>query len=101
MTRSPAWTRPAWYAYPAGRLRFLAELRSCGVSAVQTRIDRADRQHRGGFQLEFDLNIAGLPARHVRVVFAGPDRPVCLLRRLQVSPSVQRRIIVHVVSVGR
>lgn len=71
MTRSPAWTRPAWYAYPVGRLRFLEDLRACGVSASQTRIDRADRRHRGGFQAEFDLNIAGLPARHVRVVFAG------------------------------
>jgi hypothetical protein len=68
--RRIAWTCPAWYAYPAGRLRFLVELRACDVSASQTRIDRADRRHRGGFQAEFDLNIAGLPARHVRVVFA-------------------------------
>lgn len=72
MTRSRAWQRPAWYAYPAGRLRFLAELRACGVAAAQTRISRADRKHRGGFQAAFTLTVAGLPPRRVRIVFAGP-----------------------------
>ena len=71
MTRSRAWQRPAWYAYPAGRLRFLAELRACGVAAAQTRISRTDRKHRGGFQIEFTLAVPGLPPRHVRIVFAG------------------------------
>lgn len=71
MTRPPAWRRPVWYAYPAGRLRFLTELRACGVNAVQTRVSRADRQHRGGFQVEFVLNVPGLPPRCLRIVFAG------------------------------
>jgi len=71
VTHAPAWIHPAWYAYPAGRLRFLAELRACGVSATQTRISRADRKHRDGFQAEFTLNVPGLPPRHVRIVFAG------------------------------
>lgn len=72
MTRSPAWRRPAWYVYPAGRHRFLADLRARGVSARQTRIGDADPRHRGGFQVEFDLKIVGMPARHVRVIFVGP-----------------------------
>ena len=59
-----------------GGSRFLAELRACGVRASHTRIDRADRRHRGGFQAKVDLNIAGLPARHVRVVLAGLGFPV-------------------------
>ena len=71
MTGSPAWQRPAWYAYPAGRLRFLAELRACGVHAVQTRIERTDRKHRGGFQVKVALTVPGLPSRLVRIVFAG------------------------------
>ena len=71
MTRSSPWQPPAWYAYPAGRLRFLAELRGCGVAATQTRISHADRPHRGGFQAEFGLAVPGLPARQVRIVFAG------------------------------
>jgi len=71
VTRSRAWQPPAWYVYPAGRLRFLAELRACGVRPVQARINRADRAHRGGFQAELDLAVSGLPARHVRIVFAG------------------------------
>ena len=69
--RSRVWQRPAWYVYPAGRLGFLTELRACGVHAVSTRINRADRRHRGGFQVEFKLTVPGLPARHVRIVFAG------------------------------
>jgi len=69
--RSSPWQPPAWYAYPAGRLRFLAELRGCGVAATQTRISHADRPHRGGFQAEFGLAVPGLPARQVRIVFAG------------------------------
>ena len=72
MTRSIAWQHPAWYAYPAGRLRFLTGLRACGVDAHQTRISHADRKHRGGFQVEFPLTVHGLPRRHVRIVFAGP-----------------------------
>jgi hypothetical protein len=71
VTRSRGWQRPAWYAYPAGRLRFLDELRTCGVNATQTRISRADRKHRGGFQVEFTLTVPGLPTRHVRIVFVG------------------------------
>lgn len=71
MTRPGAWQPPAWYAYPAGRLRFLAELRSCGVRARQTPISRSDRAHRGGFQAECDLMVPGLPSRRVRIVFAG------------------------------
>lgn len=71
MTRSRAWQHPAWYAYPAGRLRFLAELRACGIAATRTRISRTDRRHRGGFQIEFTLAVPGLPSRHVRIVFAG------------------------------
>ena len=71
MTRASVWQPPAWYAYPAGRLRFLVELRGCGVAAMQTRISRADRRHRGGFQTEFDLAVPGLPIRHVRIVFTG------------------------------
>lgn len=71
MTRAPAWSHPAWYAYPVGRLRFLAELRVRGVGAIQTRISHAERKHRGGFQVEFTLNVPGLPPRHVRIVFAG------------------------------
>jgi len=57
--------------YPAGRLGFLAELRAGGVRPAQTRINRAQRAHRGGFQVEFDLTVPGLPARHVRILFAG------------------------------
>lgn len=72
MTRTPVWIRPAWYAYPAGRLGFLAELRASGVDAIQTKISRTDRKHRGGFQVELDLTVPGLPSRHVRIVFAGP-----------------------------
>ena len=71
MTRSPSRQRPAWYAYPAGRVTFIAELRKAGVHAIQTRIDHNDRIHRGGFQVDFTLSVTGLPARHVRVVFAG------------------------------
>jgi hypothetical protein len=71
VTRARTWTPPAWYAYPAGRLRFLVELRAHGVDANQTKVDRADRKHRGGFQVEFNLMVRGLPRRHVRVVFAG------------------------------
>jgi hypothetical protein len=71
VTRAPAWQPPAWYAYQAGRLRFLTDLRACGVRPVRTRISRADRAHRGGFQAEFDLTVPGLPALHVRIVFAG------------------------------
>jgi hypothetical protein len=71
VTRAPAWTPPAWYAYPAGRLRFLAELAVCGVNAIQTPVRRADRKHRGGFQAVLTLNVPGLPSRHVRIVFAG------------------------------
>jgi hypothetical protein len=55
--------RPAWYTYPAGRLRFLTELRACGVHAISTRINRADRRHRGGFQVEFELTVPKLEAR--------------------------------------
>jgi len=69
-TRAAAWQHPAWYAYPAGRLRFLSELRACGVHAVSTPVSRADRRHRGGFQAEFTVTVPGLPARHVRIVFA-------------------------------
>jgi hypothetical protein len=68
---STPWTPPAWYVYPAGRLRFLTELRARGLNASQTRVDRANRKHRGGFQVEFDLMVPGLPRRHLRVVFAG------------------------------
>lgn len=71
MTRTCVWQHPAWYAYPAGRLRFLTELSDCGVYAVSTRINRADRRHRGGFQVEFRLTVPGLPTRRVRLVFAG------------------------------
>lgn len=71
MTGPAAWQSPAWYAYPAGRLRFLAELRSCGVHARQAPIRRSDRAHRGGFQAEFDLTVPGMPPRRVRIVFAG------------------------------
>jgi len=53
VTRSRVWQQPAWYVYPAGRLRFIAELRACSVHAVPTRINRAH------------------PPRHVRIVFAG------------------------------
>lgn len=71
MTRGPSRQRPAWYAYPAGRVLFLAELRAIGVHAIQTRISRSDRKHRGGFQVEFSLNVSGLATRRVRIVFAG------------------------------
>jgi hypothetical protein len=71
MTRHGAWQPPAWYAYPAGRLLFLTELRSCGVRARQTPVRRSERAHRGGFQAEFDLTVPGLSPRHVRIVFAG------------------------------
>jgi len=71
VTRSTAWQRPAWYAYPAGRLRFITELRACGVHASQTPVSRADRKHRGGFQVEFTVAVPGLPSRRVRIVFAG------------------------------
>ncbi len=71
MTRSRVWQQPAWYVYPAGRLRFIAELRACSVHAVPTRINRAHRRHRGGFQVGFGLPVPGLPPRHVRIVFAG------------------------------
>lgn len=71
MTRSRVWQQPAWSVYPAGRLRFLAELRACGVRPAHTRINRAQRAHRGGFQVELDPTVRGLPARHVRIVFAG------------------------------
>jgi hypothetical protein len=71
MTRHGAWKPPAWYAYPAGRLFFLAELRSCGVRARQTPVRRSDRVHRGGFQAEFELTVPGLSLQHVRIVFAG------------------------------
>lgn len=60
MTRPRVWQPPAWYAYPAGRLRFLAELRARGIGAAQTRISRADRKHRGGFQVEFTMTVPGL-----------------------------------------
>jgi hypothetical protein len=63
VTRSRVWQRPAWYTYPAGRLRFLTELRACGVHAISTRINRADRRHRGGFQVEFELTVPKLEAR--------------------------------------
>lgn len=70
MTRPIARQHPAWYAYPAGRLRFLTELRACSVDAHQTRISRADRKHRGGFQVEFPLTVPGLATRRIRIVFA-------------------------------
>jgi hypothetical protein len=71
VTRSPSRQRPAWYAYPAGRVLFLAKLRATGIHAIQTRISRSDRKHRGGVQVELTLNVPGLPARHVRIAFAG------------------------------
>jgi hypothetical protein len=71
VTRGPSRLRPAWYTYPAGRIGFLGGLRAAGLRPVQTRVSRGDRKHRGGFQAEFDLDVPGLPSRHVRIVFAG------------------------------
>ena len=102
VTGSPAWQRPAWYAYPAGRLRFLAELRACGVHAVQTRIDRTDRKHRGGFQVKVALTVPGLPvpARSHRIRRAR-GRPVRIRRwARRVPSSLCRRVAVHVVPLG-
>lgn len=71
MTRGPSRYRPAWYAYPAGRIAFLGGLRAVGLQAAQTPVSRSDRKHRGGFQAEFTLEVPGLPPRRVRIVFAG------------------------------
>jgi hypothetical protein len=71
VTRSPSRLRPAWYAYPAGRIGFLAGLGAAGVRAARTPVNRSDRKHRGGFQVEFNLHVPGLPPRRVRIVFAG------------------------------
>lgn len=71
MSTSRQWRHPPWYVYPVARLRFIAELRACAVNAAQAPIRRTERKHRGGFQVECDLAVPGLPSRHVRIVFAG------------------------------
>lgn len=57
---------PCWTETPAGRIRFIHEVRGCDlpVRAIAT-----DRQHRGGFAVEVHVKPPGVPVRRVRIYF--------------------------------
>ena len=69
-----AWREPAWFARPAPRLRFFADLRATGT---QVRASRPPRQYRGGFAVRCTVNPPGVVARQVTIAFSprSPEVP--------------------------
>lgn len=73
MKRLP-WRQPAWFARPAPRLFFLAELRTAGATA---RVAVPQRRYRGGFAVRCNLAPPGVGRRAVTITFAAgsPEVP--------------------------
>jgi hypothetical protein len=62
-----SWREPAWFARPALRLRFVAELAG---TDVPVRVIRPPRRFRGGFAVRCTANPPGVEPRQVTIVFA-------------------------------
>jgi hypothetical protein len=71
VSRGP-WRPPAWFEWPAQRIRFERELAACRAEPRRT---RPERRHRGGYQLTVTVVPPGLAPRHVTIVFT-PTAPV-------------------------
>lgn len=73
MIRTP-WREPAWFARPAPRLRFAAELAATGAPA---RVVRPPRRFRGGYAVRCTVIPPGIEPRQVTIVFStgSPEVP--------------------------
>jgi hypothetical protein len=72
VTRSVPWRSPVWTDTPLARIRFVHELRGCGVTAHI--VHPGLRQ--GALLIDMRVTAVELPERRVRMIFArGADAP--------------------------
>jgi hypothetical protein len=72
VTRPAPWRPPAWTDTPVGRIRFLHDLRGCGVDAHFGRSGR----RRDALVIDLRVTPLELPERRVRIAFArGAEAP--------------------------
>ncbi|MFE9693680.1 hypothetical protein [Micromonospora sp. NPDC005806] len=84
MNRRP-WREPAWFARPAPRLRFAAELAATGVPV---RAVRPPRRFRGGYAVQCTVIPPGVEPRQATIVFSAgsPEIPRVFVNGPSESP---------------
>lgn len=72
--RHPPWRAPAWFEFPAQRIRFERELAGRGS---RPRHARRNRQYSGGYQITVTVSPPGVASREVTIIFSrhSPDEP--------------------------
>lgn len=80
-----SWREPAWFAKPARRLLFVAELADTGAPA---RAVRPPRKFRGGFAVRCTVAPPGIEPREVTIVFTAgsPEVPRVFVDGPEESP---------------